>query len=379
MGMRGRFRALIGATAAAAMLAAALPGVANAATTWTLGTVTPPAGSTTQSFQSVACPTATDCIGVGYATPAATYEQWTGGTTWSAQTLPQPHNNLGATLSGVSCASANACAIVGDYYVSKAFKPLNYWWNGKTWSMKKAPSMAGLTSAVSCFSATDCLATGQDNSAESWNGSTWTSTSPVVPAGDSSVTLSGVSCPTASVCVAVGAGLNSIFQPAAIVIEQWNGTAWTVVYNALPAGQSVASALGVSCTSASACFAVGWEQGTASGAPVVGISMQLSGGNWTAPAVTEPANATNGALSGISCVTSGAADHCTAVGYFSTGGATGHQALAEYYNGSAWAFQATASPIGKKTFNAVSCAGPGVCAAVGWQSAPKARYLAETN
>ena len=77
-------------------------------------------------------------------------------------------------------------------------------------------------------------------------------TLPAIP-GSADTVLSGVSCVTTSFCVAVGQATGP--KP---VIEQWNGSAWTVASTSL--GESLGMD-GVSCTSLNFCEAVGFTDG----------------------------------------------------------------------------------------------------------------------
>jgi hypothetical protein len=75
------------------------------------------------------------------------------------------------------------------------------------------PNLGNVTEAdgVSCPSATDCIAVGghitvngsQSPTADSWNGSTWTAQTVPDPAGSGYTVLFGVSCPSANDCSAV--------------------------------------------------------------------------------------------------------------------------------------------------------------------------------
>jgi hypothetical protein len=371
-------RGFVGVAAAVVAMAAALPGVANAATaTWTTMTVTGPAGSDYGDFYSVSCPTSSDCLGVGaQGSDNLSIEQWTGGSTWNPVTLPGTGNDVG----GVSCATADACAaeVTGD-------GQLNEWWNGSKWQLENVPTFPSFpygenVTSVSCATADSCVAVGQ-NIGEYWNGSTWAVADPVQPAGATWVQMSGISCPASNYCVAAGNWPDSNADGATEpLIEVWNGSTWSIQYDTvLPADES-SYVEGVSCTSTSSCFATGGYSPTED--TNVATTMQYTGGAWTTPVETQPANATDALLKSVSCTTAGKADHCTAVGFFEAGSSKGHDALAEYYNGSSWAYRATASPSGKHTFNSVSCVQGGPCTAVGVVvpfGNGKGQYLAEQN
>ena len=64
-----------------------------------------------------------------------------------------------------------------------------------------------------------------------------------------------VSCPASQLCVAVGNASGNDPMLAA----QWNGSQWSVMQVPLPAGAASGGLTGVSCTSATACTAVGFD------------------------------------------------------------------------------------------------------------------------
>ena len=81
------------------------------------------------------------------------------------------------------------------------------------WTATTLPLPTGSTQvyldAVSCASATDCVAVGEDNNtnvpvAETLSGATWTAAAQPLPMGSTQVNLDAVSCTSATDCVAVG-------------------------------------------------------------------------------------------------------------------------------------------------------------------------------
>lgn len=67
--------------------------------------------------------------------------------------------------------------------------------------------------------------------------------------------LTGVSCPSATVRIAVG----SSFRPASTqtLAERWTGTSWTIQATPNPAAATSSALTGASCPSDTACTAVG--------------------------------------------------------------------------------------------------------------------------
>ena len=106
----------------------------------------------------------------------------------------------------------------------------------------------------------------------------------------------------------------------------------------------------MSCTSASACTAVG-----SSGAGP--LAERWNGTRWTIQATPNPRQG-GGELNGVACTSASA---CTAAGNSNTGN------LAERWNGSSWSIQTTPNPAGAQfTFlNTVACASASACTAAG--------------
>ena len=71
--------------------------------------------------------------------------------------------------------------------------------------------------------------------------------------------LAAVSCPSQTACTAVGDYYNADGAQVALA-EAWRGGSWAVQPTPDPAGAGASVLLGVSCTSPSACMAVGYTQ-----------------------------------------------------------------------------------------------------------------------
>jgi len=213
----------------------------------------------------VSCSSTTSCVvvgleaGVNSGGPIA--EAWNG-TRWSIQPSPAisaPSQGSYPELSSVSCASAIACTAVG----SSMGSPLIERWNGTSWTIQSAPASQGGLSSVSCPSATACTAVG-GNLAATWDGNSWTFEQPPNPAGISSVTLNAVSCSSPSACIAVGQAGST--QPLA---ERWDGSSWTVQPTPTPGTDD--GLMSVSCSSSTWCLAVGTPE----------VAESWNGANWS--------------------------------------------------------------------------------------------------
>ena len=244
---------------------------------------------------------------------------------WSAVTSPLPAAAIGGGLAGVSCSSATNCFAVGDY-TQTSRKTLIVRRNGRKWSVIASPNPKGATSSllsgVSCPTATTCFAAGTSNNRallERWNGKTWTVVSGPQPSGVRNSRLSGVSCPNAATCFAVGT-FRDVEGPQKTLIERWNGTGWTIVAHPKLTGGN-RYLYGVSCATATSCFAVGTHSVTGGGElscePELDCSAstlieQWNGRHWEL--VASPNGkfpAFQSSLTGVSCVS---ATSCVAVG-----------------------------------------------------------------
>ncbi len=335
--------ALVIPVAAALATWAATP--AFAATGWVLQTTPNPSGILAE-FNGVSCTSATFCVAVGDSEPnastlAALIERWNG-STWALQTAPSP---AGAVLFAVSCVSTTSCETVGEDNAGT----LAEHWNGSTWSTQTIGGT--LMQGVSCTSATFCIAVGNAN-VEVWNGSSWAAQAISLPANSG---LIAVSCSAANACTAVGTSFSTVTGLRSGIAEQWNGSAWSAQAFAQPGPNTVAT--GVSCPTATSCMAIG-SFGTSVGTSA--LSESWNGSTWT-PVATVSASVTG--LNGVSCVS---ATDCTAVGTAST--STGTQVtVAQAWNGSAWTLQTTPNPAGAtaSALEGVSCPTITDCTAAG--------------
>jgi hypothetical protein len=285
---------------------------------------------------------------------------------WSIATSPNvgPQSNA---LSGLACSSATACKAVGFAYNSTSLaRSLIESWNGTSWSINSSPNGGpadNYLTAVSCTSAWSCRAVGFYTIAggvtrtliESWNGTTWVIT-PSPNNGTQNNRLDGISCVSATSCVAVGQALLGSPSVGSTLIESWNGSTWSISTSP-NSGTQDNRLMGVSCVPTGSCTAVGSFLGPGSEQTLVET---LSGGAWSI--VPSP---NNGAFDDLLAVGCPSASSCTAVGF--SLGATAAQTLVEAWNGSAWAIiPSPNSGSYDNELNAVSCATATACHAVGY-------------
>jgi hypothetical protein len=219
---------------------------------------------------------------------------------------------------------------------------------------------------VSCVTPANCMAVGLSNTnsdgalAETWNGRAWKTVPVPVPAQGpgkpGAGSLSGVSCTSAARCVAVGSYLNDNNDNGSLLVETWNGRAWTIA----PVPQGSGGTLsGVSCATAKSCVAVGYVV-KGSGSSLVPIAESWNGAKWTLTAPPAVSGAAFSSLNRTSCVSP---TYCVAVGAYLTD--IGHySALIETWNGKAWTRMAAPAPR-ESALEGVSCVSTARCVAVG--------------
>jgi hypothetical protein len=190
--------------------------------------------------------------------------------------------------------------------------------------------------------------------AERWNGSTWSIQSTPSPIGATASSLDGVSCTSAIACTAVGSFGNGSFETA--FAEQWNGNGWSIQNTPIPSGAVGSNLNDVSCSSATACSAVGSYNASSTG-PELTLVERWNGNTWSIQNTPIPTNP-NAELWGVSCTS---ATTCTAVGLVNSGTAT----LAEAWSGTSWSIESAQNPGPDSYFLGVSCTSAIGCTAVG--------------
>jgi hypothetical protein len=349
------------------------------ATAWSVLEAPIPTGASASSLEGVSCTSSTACTAAGQfknssekVVPLA--ERWSG-TAWSVQEPPLPTGGTEGTLEGMSCTSSTACMASG-YFInsSKTRVPLAESWNGTAWSAQEPPLPAGAKSlgflrGISCTASAACTAAGyyENNSkelvplAERWNGTAWSVQEPPSPTGTKDSYLYGVSCTSSTACTAVGIFVNSAKTAFLPLAERWNGTAWSVQEPPIPTGSTDTFLEGVSCTSSTACIATGYFYNSSNEA--VPLAESWNGTAWSVQEPPIPTGAKTGLLVGVSCTSSTA---CVAVGR-SENSSEISVPLAESWNGTAWSVQEPSIPTGA-TFGllwGVSCTSSTTCIATG--------------
>jgi hypothetical protein len=173
-------------------------------------------------------------------------------------------------------------------------------WNGTKWSTLTVPSPGGtanfdfsVLSGLACTSATNCWAAGSSGTFTSgtslnqilfWDGTTWTQDNNIANpdgAGQGAANeLLGVTCSSASNCWAVG-DFGSIHDSVGEILNQalhWDGAAWSLTLPPDPGGitdLSFNSLSAVRCTAKTNCWAVGKTDR-------INVALHWDGAMWSA-------------------------------------------------------------------------------------------------
>ena len=353
--------------------------------TWSLDTSPNPATDENAELQGTSCVTATFCVAVGDSDTGTAdvtlVEQWNG-TTWAIVPSPNVPSAEDSYLEGVSCPTTTFCVAAGSTYNGSEDQTLIEQWNGTSWSIVPSPDRTTTTDngfdGVSCLSSTSCVAVGywynagDDEQAlvEQWNGAAWSLATAADTADNDE--LDGVSCALPTFCVATGYTYVSGSEvPESTLVEEWNGTTWTIVTspNPVAGGDNVLNS--VSCASATFCVAAGYGGESGAYTPARENSYRTLVEQWNGTAwsiVASPSTSTGygNFLYGVSCV---GPTSCTAAGgVYTDASAETYVTLVLAWDGTSWTLQSSPNPTATANFaylEAVNCIGGQYCVAVG--------------
>ena len=230
-------------------------------------------GSQDNNLNGVSAASTTDAWAVGSYIPSLngvlnTLAHHFDGTRWTAYPLPNIGQQENA-LYGVSMPGPGLAWAVG-YYVSGKFQQqtLIEHFNGSMWSVVPSPSPGALQNilyGVAAITDSDVWAVGAQQDAaglwhtltEHWNGTAWSVVN-AVDNGSNGNQLYAVKALATNNVYAVGQQAGSAF-PNEALIEQWNGSTWSVVTS--PTDPS-ASALTLGITATASTLTVVGEQET---------------------------------------------------------------------------------------------------------------------
>jgi hypothetical protein len=282
------------------------------------------------------------------------------------------------------------CTAVGNYNdASGHLEGLLLTESGGAWAVAveaSAPANAGAEpfvalSSVSCASVGNCSAIGgYDDSTNTGQGllltetaGTWSigieATAPANARAPVSVTLNSISCASAGNCAGVGTYVDSLGETQGLLLLETGGVWGAGSEAGLPANARGSALSSVSCSSGGSCAAVGdYYDGTNRRR---GLLLGESGGAWAtgteAALPGDLASAPNVDLNAVSCSGPGS---CAAVGSaLDTPGA--QQGILLDENDGSWTMAITAEvPVNagegpSESLGSISCPAPGNCVAVG--------------
>ena len=329
------------------------------------------------------------CVAVGFFADGPSVEglmefstnnRWFGNTFGSFQGVTEPIE--------VSCvpqpSNIPTCVAVGEHFTNpnfpaqlvslgdaNGFSPIAFSNpKGATWSV---------LDDVSCATPTSCLLVGSAGTtkrtshglvhvshatAYRWNGQSLVRLAGPAPAHAKDAELGGVSCASATSCMAVGdytSARGRLIPYSALL----TGRSWHVQL-AKTIGRASTLFQAVSCAAAAKCVAVG---DAASPRSTAAFAERYSGGNWKLQRIVGERQS---AFIGVSCPT---AAYCVAAGHHGT------RALIERWNGVRWAVQSvpgTPAPLTTDALLHVSCVSQTTCTAVGFRHNPRSRFSFRT-
>jgi hypothetical protein len=230
------------------------------------------------------------------------------------------------------------CVAVGSESAGRAVNRSNTLieeWNGERWKAMSSPNMAGMPNndldSVSCANRTWCVAVGNAAAiggtgnnvplAEFWDGSHWSLQDAPDPGSATDNILVSVDCPAVGTCIAVGtANIGGGVTAGQTLTEELQSGSWSIMSSPNPSGGAALNM--VTCTSVTACIAVGALAGQASftGPPYV---LAWNGSVWN----VEPSAAVSngGELNGVACLSSSACEAVGADGAFTAPLAEGYR------------------------------------------------------
>jgi hypothetical protein len=266
-------------------------------------------------------------------------EQWNG-TGWTTIPSASPGQSVNVLFAVTTVpGNPNLAWAVGAYLdPNNVYQTLiEQWFGTQTWNVVASPNVGSALNglrAVDALSANDIWAVGQYQNAhgrpktliEHWDGISWS----IVPSpspGSFDNDLRGLAAISAHDIWAVGYFQN-FGGPRQTLIEQWNGTSWSVVPSPNP-GTSLNYLRGVAAISAHDVWVTGYD----ANANHIERTLieQWDGTHWCVVASPSPGKAGNT----LESVTALSANNIWAVGYANSSSSI-YRALIEHWNGASW-------------------------------------------
>ncbi len=228
-------------------------------------------------LDSIACPSAVDCVAVGQTTSAVgvAIETENGGLSWTTDSVPSS-----GPLVSVSCPAVGKCIAVGEGTSGGGVIDLQSPTHD-SFAAESVPSGVGEVSSVSCYVASSiCSAIGYPTGASAADdiittthgGSSWAAPITITISGASSVALTAIQCVRNQTCTAVGSSsAGSTFV--------WTTNTWST-YSSATYTYNVGLD-SISCPTPAFCLGSG-TSGSYTGS--------ATGGSWSEHSVPDPAS-----------------------------------------------------------------------------------------
>jgi hypothetical protein len=198
------------------------------------------------------------------------------------------------------------------------------------------------------------------------SGPTWTIESSPNVSGATASTLAAVSCRAKGSCMAVGTYFKGPNGDQSALAEQLKGTNWSIEPTPPITGVHYSLLSGVSCAGPTMCMAVGYTATSRANTTVRALAEQWNGTAWAIDPTPLPTLGTWWVtLSDVSCP---AVNDCLAVGAYIRHATTSEeQPLTERWNGTSWSIVATPNPRAEdgSSFNGIDCVSTTRCEVVG--------------
>ncbi len=313
----------------------------------------------------ISCPSTSVCFAVGRTVSGGTTLETStdGGAVWSSRTAA-----IGvASLSAISCPDVEHCLAVGGDLDADALETTD---GGSSWTPVAIPTSGYGFSSVWCHDDQRCWvaeglptslpdAVGNQVLTTTDGGATWSASSAIAPTipDTSGLGLTSITCPTTTVCTAVGDEIQELGSP--LVVPVITGVIATSAdggrtWSAQTSPDDFMYAVG--CLTATNCV-------TGSAGGLLHLRTTGTGGTWSVTPISVPG--LNAWPHAISCPDS---LHCTAAGLLENGGSPSPDTplIATADGGTTWSLESTNA--GHLELDAVSCPTVSVCWAAGGKS-----------
>jgi hypothetical protein len=295
------------------------------------------------------------------------------GKKWTDARAPLPAGAVAtqrfpASVASVACPGATTCFAGGNYQDSVGNPAMLLSWSGKKWTAAAArlprganPNPDAVVSGMSCPSATWCTAVGQYHAGSNQYGlilrrskGKWSaSAAPVAPGAEAVATLNAVSCPTVTRCFAGGWDYPEDPTSSQLLMLTWWKNKWSVVAVALPknaATNAEAAIDAIACPTATKCIAVGSYETSAGDEE--GVLLGWAGRSWTTRTAPVPANAGANPTISLNAAACPVSTRCVVGGEFEDAASQPHALLLTWWQNKWTAAEAPGAGYG---VHAVSC------------------------